>query len=275
MNLKQWHDNFTAWVTQGNDTLAKSIVESDGFTKQERLNVYRNNCQQATISALRQTYELCNRCVGEDYFNQLARHYLEQYPPKQADLHQYGEHFADYLEQLLLQREELQALHYLPDLARLDWLCYQVYYAANAQPWPAESFNVLTPEQQAEAILVLSPHCFLLKSHWNLMPLWQSLTDQQEAVELEHSEQGYFWIVQRKVYQAELIELKESVYLALKSVQEGTALSELALLFPTVVSELPEWIAHGWIDNFRVNTKVDDLCLNAVNSKNSTNTVLR
>jgi hypothetical protein len=69
------------------------------------------------VNALRLTHATVDALVGEDYFDQVARHYVLEQPPRHASLDGYGETFARFLASL----PSAQGLPYLSDVARLDW----------------------------------------------------------------------------------------------------------------------------------------------------------
>lgn len=270
MQLFEWHKAFFRLLSEDDKSLAGHIVDQKGFNKNARLAVYQNNFIQAAISALQHTYELTNTLVGEDYFAQLGKHFVISNPPNQVDLHQYGEAFPEYLQQLSHERPELQSMAYIPDLARLDWLCYQIYFVADRKPWPAERFNLLSVEEQQRVGFLISPDCFLQTSCWPLYDLWQVIKGEKPKADISYGEQQYF-LVQRADYQANLQILEQDIYLALSSVDTGMLLSELAVQHPTVIEDLPQWISNGWIHEFYL----DDKCSNVKTCKNSTNTASR
>ena len=60
---------------------------------------------------------MAKKLVGPDFFNALAEEYATRFPPVSPLLAQYGNGFADFLENF----EPVRQVPYLPDMARLEW----------------------------------------------------------------------------------------------------------------------------------------------------------
>ena len=92
-----------------------------------RLGVYRNGFLKACGEALRANYPTVDRIVGADRFPALVRPYVEANPPRSANLAEYGEHFARYIDETCVQHQ----LGYLSSFAALDRAWSEVYFAAD------------------------------------------------------------------------------------------------------------------------------------------------
>ena len=65
---------------------------------EEALAVHRNTALHGLINALRLSHPTVDALVGEDFFDQAARAFIEAQPPSSAWLTGYGEGFADFLQ---------------------------------------------------------------------------------------------------------------------------------------------------------------------------------
>lgn len=132
-----------------------------------RFDVYRASFESNLCNALRNTYPVVNRLVGEAFFGQAARAYLRAHPSRCGDLHEYGAHFATFLAAL----DSLGDLPYLPDVARLEWLAHQAFHAADAETLTLGVLTELSPE--ACAGLCLLPSVRLMRSEFPVHRIWQ------------------------------------------------------------------------------------------------------
>ena len=132
-----------------------------------RFEVYRASFEANLGHALRDTYPVANRLVGEDFFGQVARAYLRAHPSRSGDLHEYGAHFATFL----AAQDSVGDLPYLPDVARLEWLAHQVFHAADAEPLMLAALTELPPE--AYGGLCLLPCVRLMRSEFPVQRIWQ------------------------------------------------------------------------------------------------------
>lgn len=133
----------------------------------ERFAVYRASYQVNLGQALRDTYPVVNRLVGEDYFGQVARAYLRTYPSRSGDIHEFGADFATFL----AARDSAEDLSYLTDVARLEWLAHQAFHAADAEPLTLSGLAELPLEACAD--LCLLPCVRLMRSEFPVHRIWQ------------------------------------------------------------------------------------------------------
>ena len=123
--LDEYTDAFSDYLRTGAvDSLAGFCA---GDADLRRLGVYRNGFLKACGEALRANYPTVDRLVGADRFPALVRPYVEANPPRSADLAEYGEHFARYIEETCVQHQ----LGYLSSFAVLDRAWSEVYFAAD------------------------------------------------------------------------------------------------------------------------------------------------
>ncbi|MGF1686919.1 DNA-binding domain-containing protein [Photobacterium japonica] len=98
-------------------------VQGGDFTPEQRIQLYRNNFIISLTDVLQATYPCTAAVVGEDCFDQLARQHVLNMPLSQGDVSDYGGGFADTLCAIMAEQPALaEAVPYLPDLARLEWL---------------------------------------------------------------------------------------------------------------------------------------------------------
>jgi hypothetical protein len=133
----------------------------------DRFEVYRASFEANLTSALRDTYPVVHRLVGEGYFNQLARSYLRAHPSVSADIHAFGAMFPLFLAKL----DAVKSLPYLPDVAKLEWLAHLAFHAEEAEAVGLIELAALPLE--AHASLRLLPCVKLMRSGFPVHRIWQ------------------------------------------------------------------------------------------------------
>ena len=113
LELRETLDLFGDAVLQRNAQHALPIFTA---TTAANLKVYRHNWLFGLLAALQRRYPTVGKVLQPDNFKFLAREFIYQHPSTVSNIDDYGENFADFLR----QRQELQALPYLCDLAQLD-----------------------------------------------------------------------------------------------------------------------------------------------------------
>lgn len=144
-------------------------IKANGLNPARRLNVYRNNAYANLSNALRTTYPVVGRLVGDGFFRYAVHHYVGQHPSCAGDLHQFGAAFANFLATF----EPATGLPYLPDVARLEWAYKQAFYAAEAELFSFEALAKLPPESYEELKFALDPAVRLLASKYPILRIWQ------------------------------------------------------------------------------------------------------
>ncbi len=117
---------------------------------EEALSVHRDTALGGLVKALRLVHPTVLALVGEDFFDQAARAFVQSAPPASAWLSGYGEGFAEFLAAYDPARE----LPYLADVARFDFAVDQAGNAAPGADGPALDLGEATLTFDASLRLV-------------------------------------------------------------------------------------------------------------------------
>ena len=147
----------------------------------ENLQIYRNNIFINFREALKTVYPIVIKLVGEEFFDFSADTYIRSYPSTSGDLNNFGENFSVFLHSF----PPVENLPYLPDIARLEWYCQQIYQAIEPPLFDVARLQSIPEEQQAELKFFLNPASQLLVSDFPLLKIWNLC--QQENQDLEPS----------------------------------------------------------------------------------------
>jgi len=200
-------------------------VRRHGLPPERRLQVYRNNVFANLTEALRAIYRVTERLVGEEFFRQSARDYVRSVPAESGDLHDYGASFSEYLAGLPAAR----ALPYLRDLASLEWLCHEVFHAADSAPLDPARLARVPAEQHAGLRLRLRPAARLLASRYPVLAIWglhQDGADPEETVDLDAG--GDRALVIRRGFEVRLESLGPGEHAWLAALGQGAGLVQAA-----------------------------------------------
>lgn len=202
---------------------------------EQGLAIYRRNYLENHLTALTDTYASVLALTGDAYFRQLGRRYLAAFPSKSGDLNDYGEHFADFLAQLLPNAPGGDRLPYLPDLARLDWACFHTLRAPNGGENTLSALARWPVERQGLARIKLHPACTLLSSAYPLHAIWQLAQGKDMTVDLDHG--GETVLISRPYGVITVSLLDTTDALLLNQWLQGHTLAET---LQDVVAQLPE-----------------------------------
>lgn len=167
MSLRNVQTAFAASLFAKDDDISTYIMTSDSGA--DPMAIYRNNLYAAHGKALEGIYPVIARLVGEAFFKFAARNYSDAYPSLNGDLNRFGEQFAEFLAAF----EYAASLPYLPDVARLEWACHQVYLAGDDPPLDLFGLAAVAPQDYGRLRFRLNRAVRLLRSPWPIDAIWR------------------------------------------------------------------------------------------------------
>lgn len=159
-------------------------VAGDGLRPEARLQIYRHHVVSSLTAALRATYPVIARLVGDGFFRYAAHEFIGASPPAGPCLFEYGEALADFLAAFPPCRQ----LRYLPDVARLEWRINVAAYADELIPMDLTNLRHLEPDDAEGLTLRLDPSISFLASTWPIDAIWnanQPEADPDRTVDLD------------------------------------------------------------------------------------------
>ena len=171
--VADYQSDFVRAVLDPERATPAGLITPQGEPASKRFNVYRNNIAASLIEALRDTFPLLVRSLGEDFFNAMAGTFLRRHPPDSPVLMFYGEHMPDFLDKFA----PVQQYPYLADIARLEIAMVQSYHAADSNPVDLQALQAITPDRLMKSALTLAPHVRLIRSPWPIYQLWRFNTE--------------------------------------------------------------------------------------------------
>jgi hypothetical protein len=205
------------------------------------LAAYRNNARFNRTDALAEAFPTVGALVGEDYFDGLARAYVQATPARHADLHREGETFPDFIAGFAPARD----LPYLSDVARLDWARHRAYFADDLHPGDLSALATLAPEDYGRLRLVTAPGLACVSSPWPIGSIWGAHHDRCAFPRLDQGgETALVWrdralIVQTTVIQPELARV-------LLSSRDGLPLAALEAMGESTMQALAHELSAWW-----------------------------
>jgi hypothetical protein len=164
---------YAAMLDPAADTAVLERIEEDDDIARRRLAAYRDSIFGNLIGALAATYPVVERIVGAAFFREAARCFAESQPSVSGDLNDFGGEFGIFLAGYC----RADALPYLADVARLEWLVQSVYYAADAPPADLAILATTPPDRLGELCFVFDPAHARLDSRWPLDAIWRVNAD--------------------------------------------------------------------------------------------------
>ncbi|SFG40948.1 DNA-binding domain-containing protein [Neptunomonas qingdaonensis] len=246
MSVHHYIDAFTRYLRSGDASAMGHFCENSDHIK--RLAVYRNGFYKGCVDALAANFPVCQKLLGSESFRNVARLYVDLFPPQQGTLVGYGQSFpgflADFMSQqgaaepslrsLLSLNAKASASLNLADIARLDYAWLTSLMSADSdKTLTAENATILMEQGHdlARARVRLNASVLLLSVGSGSLSEWISLkipNNDEGAQNSESSAAGFvmFWRVQGAV-QARALSLAEVALMqALQGEGKGRLLGE-------------------------------------------------
>ena len=178
--MPDYQNAFAAALLDPEKPVPPGLVRPDGQAAGRRFDIYRNNVVVALIEALGEAFPVVRALVGEEFFEAMAGVYVRAHPPSSARMMFYGEGFAAFLETF----EPVEALAYLPDVARLEYARRLAYHAADEPAADPSVLAGLDADALAAARFELQAACHILRSAHPVHAIWRfNATDDKSPVQ--------------------------------------------------------------------------------------------
>lgn len=112
------------------DLQKKFMQQLQSPVSELRLKIYRDSSLNGRLKALRNIFHSCERMVGEQFFAQMTVEFLTQQPSQHLTADAQGQYFSAFI----ADYSAAATVPYLSDLAKLEWLWYQVFHDGSDKP---------------------------------------------------------------------------------------------------------------------------------------------
>lgn len=232
-----------------------SHIVPDGLFDNQQMAVYRDNVFGCLIHALENTYPVILQLVGKEFFKRVATEYSYQNPSVSGDLHRFGSAFAEFSACFSAASE----LTYLPEVARLEWLCHEVFYEADCEPLDINALAKVPATRYDDLKFKLHPATRLFASSFPVDKIWkvnQPGYCGDQTVNLDMG--GCKLLIKRNWHHVDLQILTEGEWTFLQGIESGMEfinICEVTLQVDPFFSfdeKLRQWVAQSTIVDFTI-----------------------
>jgi hypothetical protein len=242
-------------ICGGDDAGMSEFIAGDGMDPSARIRIYRNHAVITLTDALKATYPVICRLVGDDFFAYAAHEFIREHMPEKPSLAEYGGAFPDFLAKF----PPCHDLVYLADVARLEWAINRALHAENAAAIRRGDLSAISAAEAPRLLLSLHPSLKLVESRWPIERIWranQADGDPDLAIDLESG--GVGLQVHRRGDRVAIKSLTDCELAFLCTLAHGKPLGDAAdsalridLLFDLTVT-LGTLIEEGGVVGFRL-----------------------
>ena len=220
--LDDIQQQFWSGLTSKDASIHAWINTSSSFSQSERMEVYRTTTRSLHVSAIGDDFPVCKKILGDDYFNLIAKKYFLAHPSTSIDLNDYGDEFAAFIENLLIERPELKEYSYLADLAKLEIAVKKAHFAKDEK-----ELSIDGCEFDENSILSIRPDVIIQRSPYPVHIIWQMHQDECESIDIGDTKDMYLLCVFRQNFDVYVCELDDHVFVLLENISTGYSLGDI------------------------------------------------
>jgi hypothetical protein len=206
---------------------ANASVRAGRLSAERRIDIYRHNVFSTLRGALADLYPVTKRIVGEPLFNHVADAFIRVTPSPAGDLNQFGREWAAYLE--AATREDIAALPYLPDVARLEWHWHMAFHAVDVPRFDVAQLAAVAPQHHDSLRFFANPATTLMSSHFPLFNIWRvNQPDYVGEMAIDWDVPGDHLVISREGVACTLRSVSEAHFRFLEALLAGEPLESAA-----------------------------------------------
>lgn len=203
---------------------APLAILDDAPGRDARFAVYRNNTLANLTAALLDVHPVVARLVGERFFDHVATQYAHAYPSASGDIHDYGEHFAAFLQ----AHPATTDMPWLADVARLEWAWHEAFHAPSPTAFDWSSLSGIDESLRGRLWFLPNPTLRLVRSDYPILHIWQVNQPDRENDETVDLGEGADRLVLLRSpdYTIAIERVDAAVYAVLAACRQGRPLAE-------------------------------------------------
>jgi hypothetical protein len=146
----------------------EQMLAPPGLSDESAFNIYRHNMYVGLVEALKNTYPLTHKAIGEKAFRQVAFSFARKHhPTTNICLLRYHPGFANVIGDNINEA-------YLQELAKLEYEMNEIYHASNDNYVSSQQLEYLDTSRSK---FVLVSTAKLFDSKWNLSVIYDALSN--------------------------------------------------------------------------------------------------
>ena len=183
-NFARLQSDFQRAILDGDDSVLAEILDSSKATRGVLFEVYRNAYEMRLLEAMRNSFELLHRYIGDDMFNEIGAAYIAKWPSHHPNMRWY----ARTLPSFLAETAPYADYPILTELAALETALNDAFDAPDDQVLTGQHLAAVNPAAWQD--LVFTPHASARRLSFttNALAIWAALRDDDEVPEADMQE---------------------------------------------------------------------------------------
>lgn len=155
--------------------IVKRIESSQQCSARQRMSFYGNAYTLRLKEALSTDYERLHSYLGDELFDSLMQHYIDNYPSHHPSLRYFGKHMLELVERM----EPFKSLTEVAEITRIEQAFANSFDAADCPCVSLDQLTQLSPDAWASLSLNFHAGVQLLPQQHNSFQIWQALANEE------------------------------------------------------------------------------------------------
>jgi hypothetical protein len=216
-------NTFLDYLLDDNQAIFQHIISTNKVPAEVRLGIYGHAYRSRLQEALQTSYSILHQYLGDEQFETLCNTYIESHPSQFRSIRWFG----DQLPAFLNHHEPYQEYPYLAELAQFEWTMALVFDAADSPIMQLDDMQKIPPNAWSDMQLNVHPSLHRLALSWNVVQIWQAITDDQALDEPQQCASTVPWILWRNELTTQFSSLPVEEAWAIDAVANGSTFGEL------------------------------------------------
>lgn len=233
--------------------LAAHLQGSRVLPARQGIEAYRLSVNGKLRRSLEQIYPVCQRLVGQGFFQAMASAFLGQATSHSPDLGDFGAGLPAFLAGF----EPARSLPYLADVAQLEWCWHRAFHAPDQARLDLQALARVPPEHWDHLVFRLPAGAALIASPYPIHRIWEVNTNPTAAEQVVDLDQGGVRLLvwRDDSHTTRLDRPAEAEWPLLQAFARELPFAELCqqaegLSGAAIASLLPLWVQRGWLRDF-------------------------
>ena len=191
--LAELQTSFQQAILAGDDQILSLIPPNSRTTRDVLFGVYRHAYAGRLVEIIANDHAFLKAYVGDDYFDTLARAYVEAHPSHTQNARWFAESLPDFL----AVTEPYAFNPQLSELARLERTLGFAFDAPDAPVVDLAALQAIDPQDWERLVFTAHPSARVLDFKSNALAIWTALRDESTPPDVEHFEDAQRCLVWR------------------------------------------------------------------------------
>lgn len=258
-DLLPLQEQLQQFIVSGDNSIQASIVSTAEVSAEIRLGIYRDGYRLRLTECLSDNFPALKNYLDQTAFAELCTAYIDAYPSTYRSIRWYGEKLPDFLFHYYQK-----SYSFLGELADFEWKMTLAFDAADAHRVQVSDVAAVPANAWAGLQFKLHPSVQRMNYCWNVISLWQALSNRDPLPKLMEQPRITAWVLWRTPdFSIHFYSLVEEEAWALDALNQGLSFGELCegLCHWIPVEQVGERAASflkGWIEKGLISRLIVD-----------------